>query len=382
MNAPSRLHPKFQSGVIIISGLWGLGKSTLAFTAERPEQAAVIDFDLKGEQMARDYGIGFYAAPTSVGEDPADYDVKLLAEWFVEQVQAIPPGTTTLVLDNATWVEAGLGYLVARDPVKYGVNQSNAQSGRFGGVNPGITKLWANIVNYLQAQKGVRTILAINHMSQPWANGAPVLNKWDVRGNKVFRQLCICAFILVPPDIARGGTPPIPSALVAKEALAVRRWDEDADEFVTRRALPMRIPIADWKHISAYFDAPANFERPAPGETWSKFELNAYGDWLSEEQVQWALSVQSYEEEGEVVSPATENPGSASSDIAVVKNAWLTEAARLKLIQGPQDATGLQELKKALGVTYTSLAPGCDADVLKVEGLRAIQMWKERKKAA
>ena len=51
--------------------------------------------------MARDYGIAFYAAPTSVGEDPADDDVKLLAEWFVEQVQTIPPGTTTLVLDNA-----------------------------------------------------------------------------------------------------------------------------------------------------------------------------------------------------------------------------------------------------------------------------------------
>jgi adenylylsulfate kinase-like enzyme len=32
----SKLHPKFQSGVVVISGLWGLGKSTLAFTAERP----------------------------------------------------------------------------------------------------------------------------------------------------------------------------------------------------------------------------------------------------------------------------------------------------------------------------------------------------------
>ena len=72
-----------------------------------------LDFDLKGEQMARDYGIRFYAAPKTVGDNPSDYDVKSLAHWFVEQLQAIPEGTTSLVLDNATWVEAGLGYLVA-----------------------------------------------------------------------------------------------------------------------------------------------------------------------------------------------------------------------------------------------------------------------------
>jgi hypothetical protein len=137
----SKLHPKFQSGVVVISGLWGLGKSTLAFTAERPDQTAILDFDLKGEQMARDYGIRHYAAPNVVGDNPADHDVKLLAEWSVQQVQAIPAGTASLVLDNATWVEAGLGYLVARNAAKYGVREANAQSGRFGGVNPGITKL-------------------------------------------------------------------------------------------------------------------------------------------------------------------------------------------------------------------------------------------------
>ena len=92
MNRSSKLHPKFQAGVVVVSGLWGLGKSTLAFTAERPSQTAVLDLELKGEQMARYYGIGFYAAPDTVGDDPFDYDVKLLAKWFVEQVQATSEG--------------------------------------------------------------------------------------------------------------------------------------------------------------------------------------------------------------------------------------------------------------------------------------------------
>ena len=373
MSTSSKLHPKFQAGVVVISGLWGLGKSTLAFTAERPSQTAVLDFDLKGEQMARDYGIRFYAAPNTVGDDPSDYDVKGLAEWFVEQVQAIPEGITTLVLDNATWVEAGLGYLVARNPAKYGVRATNVQSGKYGGVNPGITKLWANIVNYLQVQKGVKTIFAINHMTPPWVNHAPMMNKYIVRGNKVFRQLCICALILVPPDIKRGGQPPVPSALVAKEALAIRKWDEARDEFVTQRALPMRIPVADWAHINGYFSSPADLSRPAAGEAWSEFELNAYGDWLSEEQVQWALAVQSYEEEEAGVSP--------QPSIDEVKQTWIAEATNLNLIGGMQDVEGLQELKQALGATYTTLAPGCDAEILRGEGLEAIRTWKQKKAA-
>jgi len=374
MTASSKLHLKFQAGVVVISGLWGLGKSTLAFTAERPDLTAVIDFDLKGEAMARDYGIRFYAAPTTVGSDPADYDVKSLADWFVEQLQAIPEGTTSLVLDNATWVEAGLGYLVAQNPAKYGVRAANAQTGKYGGVNPGITKLWANIVNYLRVKKGVRTIFAINHMTPPWVNHAPVLNKYVVRGNKVFRQLCICAFILVPPDIERGGKPPVPSALVAKEAVASRRFDPERNEYVTQRALPMRIPVADWPHINAYFDHPADLQHPAPGETWSRFELNAYGDWLSREQVQWVLSVQSYEEEEGTVSP--------QPTIDEVKKAWIEEATRLQIIEGPQDKAGLLKLKALLGEAYLSLAPGCDVEQVQAEGLLRIRNAAPRKKAA
>ena len=292
---PSKLHPKFQTGVFVVSGLWGLGKSTLAFTAERPDRTAILDFDMKGEQMARDYGIRFYESPKNISDTPTDYDIGKLAKWFMDQLKAIPEGTTTLVLDNATWVEAGLEYIVAQNPSKYGVRAVNIQTGKYGGANPGITKLWVSIVTHLQT-RGVNAVFAINHMTPPWVNHAPVLNKYIVRGNKIFRQICTGALILTPPDPKRGGQPPVPSALVAKEAMAIRRWDEERDVFVTQRALPMRIPIADWEHINAYFEEPANFGAPAAGETWNQFELNAYGDWLSQEQVEWVKEVASYSE--------------------------------------------------------------------------------------
>jgi hypothetical protein len=69
VTTPSKLHPKFQSGVVVISDLWAR-KSTLAFTTARPDQTTILDFDLKGEQMARDYGIHHYAAPNTISDDP------------------------------------------------------------------------------------------------------------------------------------------------------------------------------------------------------------------------------------------------------------------------------------------------------------------------
>lgn len=64
----SKRHPKFQSGVVVLSGLC---RSTLAFAAERPDQTATLDFDLEGEQMAHDDGIRHYAAPNIVSDSPA-----------------------------------------------------------------------------------------------------------------------------------------------------------------------------------------------------------------------------------------------------------------------------------------------------------------------
>jgi hypothetical protein len=280
-------------------------------------------------------------------------------------------------------MEAGLGYIVAQNPQQYGVHPANVASGKYGGVIPGITKLWANVVAYLQSEKGVKSIFAINHMSPPWANGAPILNRYIIRGNKVFRQLCVCALVLVPADIQRGGRPPVPSALVAKEALAIRRYDADRDEFVTQRALPHRIPLCDWAHINAYFDHPADFQHPAPGETWSEFERGAYGDWLSEEQVEWVKTVQSYEEEGEAISPSEETAQPKTQpDISQVKAAWVAEATKLMLIEGPQDLAGLHQLRKLLGATYANLVPGCNAEQLRAEGPSAIRSHQGQRKAA
>lgn len=298
MNDKSIIHPKFEGTLILISGLHGLGKTTLSATMENPALTGMIDFDLKGRALAQDLSMAWYNCPE--GNSPDDYDVKTLADWFFHTLTKIPDGLTHLIIDNATWAEAGLGYRVLQNPAKYGVNAKNAQAGVYGGVNPGITVLWSSIFTFLQ-NKGVKVVTVINHMSQPWIDGKPAPNKFNVKGNKVFNQIASLAIILTPANPARGGKPPIPSGLVIKEALSLTRFDAELQEFSTIKAIPARIPICTWKRITGYFDKPADFGKPAVGEEWTKEEVNSYSEWLSPEQIQWVMQVKSYSEEDELI---------------------------------------------------------------------------------
>jgi len=309
----SIMHDKLY-GLLVLSGLQGLGKSTLAFTAEHPKKTLVMDFDLKGEKMARDYGIEQYFAPNFLkpDQDPTDYDADKIAKWAMEIFQKIKPETTNVVIDNATALEMGLGHIVEANPKKYGLNAKNVAAGIYGGANPGISILWQNITSFLQSI-GVKTIIMVNHMSQPWAGGAPVPNRFHIKGNKIFRQLSVGTFILVPGETARGGKPPIPSMLVMKEALAIRKFNQAQKVFTTTRALPMRIPVADWSSITHYFEKPANFEKPATGELWTSSEVDTFGEFLSKEQLQWIKDAAKagYSEEGD---PGLKKPGTPVTD--------------------------------------------------------------------
>jgi len=393
----SILHPKLH-GTIVVSGLPGLGKSTLGFTAERPDKTFILDFDLKGKGMAKDYGIEQYYSPDFMTPDmdPSDYDANKISTWAVEKMKTIKPGTTNVVIDNATAWEAGMAKLVEKNPTKYGLNAKNVAAGIYGGANPGISILWQNMTSWLQSM-GVQTVFMINHMSQPWANGAPVPNRYHIRGNKIFRQLSILTLIVVPSDTKRGGLPPLPSALVAKEALAVRNWSEEKQDYETKRALPMRIPIAGWKEIKQYFLHPADFSNPKPGEVWTDAEVFAYGEFMSAEQVGWIKDAAkiAYNEDGnpemgttsistkpsvirkseprKVITP----PVAGELTVDLVKAAWLTEAQKVGMLKDYSDGIGMALLKSVLGETYANVGnDGANLGDLKQIGAAKIASWK------
>ena len=289
--AESIIHPRLNGTCLLISGLHGLGKTSLALSLERPEKTAMIDFDLKSAGICEQFGI-WYARPEA--ESDADFNVETLSQWFLETLLKIPGHITHLIIDNATWAEQGLALRVQKYPEKYGVNKKNAQTGMYGGVNPGIGRLWSAAFLHLQNQ-GVEVVTAVNHMSAPWVDGKPLPNRYNVRGNRIFHQISSLGLILVPGDSDRGGAPPAPAALIIKEAVGVQALEEG--RLTTKRALPSRLPEVTWPNVFAYFFNPMNFDKPKPGESWSKFEANAYGDWLSDEQIEFALKTTTYTED-------------------------------------------------------------------------------------
>lgn len=264
-------------GLISITGLYGVGKTTLATTLEHPKLTAMIDFDLKFKAKAEKLGI-WYRSPEQV-DDVLDFNFARLTDWFKKSIEEIPAGTTTVVFDNASYLEALLGHIVSLSPKKYGVDPSNAANGGYGGVNPGVGRLWKNIMVFLQ-KRGVKVFVVISHVSSPWINGKPVLNKFRGKGNKVLQELSNLSLVLVKQDKTK-----VPAALVLKEAFVDQVFTDEG--WVTRSLLPLRFPKAEWREMVTYFDKPANFANPNPGEVPTKQEIESYGEMFSLEQIEF-----------------------------------------------------------------------------------------------
>ncbi|MFC2031471.1 hypothetical protein ACFLWA_12195 [Chloroflexota bacterium] len=176
-------------------------------------------------------------------------------------------GRTTLIIDNGSPVEEAFGALVAKNSQRYGVRPANVSSGKFGGVNPGVGKLWESTVNYLQA-KGYERIFVIMHMSQVWTNSGPVPNKYKVKGNKTLNRLPNLSPLLVPDDRSLPNSPIGSCELgLARVCVDLRLSRTPYSLFVTA-LLNLRMP-----HVLGPFradepllaDAPKSATRPAPG---------------------------------------------------------------------------------------------------------------------
>lgn len=295
----SVLHPQL-NGLVYVTGAYGVGKTTFATTLENPNLIAMIDFDLKFKAEAERLGI-WYRSPGGNDNDIYAADQQKMSDWFQMSLKEIPQGRTVVVIDNASPLETILGYVVSRDPKRYGVNPSNAEKGAYGGINPGIGTIWKNITQFLQ-KRGVRVIVVACHLSSPWMNGQPIPNRFKGKGNKALQELANLSLVLV-----RGKTY-IPSGIIIKEQYAMRQWDDDKGEWIVRRVFPTRFPQATWKAITGYFTAPADFSHPKEGETVSRDELEMFGELYSKQQLDFIKAVANgkFEEEGPQYIPTTE----------------------------------------------------------------------------
>jgi hypothetical protein len=188
---------------------------------------------------------------------------------------------TVLVLDNISPFEEALKAEVKRNPQAYGIDPRKAESGSFGGANPGVHYLVSGYCNHAFA-RGVRLVIAVAHTGNTWASGGIVPNKYRAKGVERWQELSILSLVLIPGQFA-----PVPAALVQKEQLGLIQFNAEKREHEIKRRLPLRLPKATFAEIRRYLKEPANLEHPATGETPSEAERDPFSDRFSKEQLEY-----------------------------------------------------------------------------------------------
>lgn len=282
---------EYVQGVVVMSGIPGSGKTTAAMTMVPPNKQVVLDFDLKDEVRCKKLGIPYFRPQVETMKSATDYDLSGILAWsqtaFKEIAEEGKKGRDTLIIDNGSALEAAFGYAVLQNPSKYGVNPKNAQSGAYGGVNPGVAVLWQNTVKFFQTN-GYARIIVCMHMSQSWANGVPV-DKMKVKGNKALTELSNLSVVLIKSSLPNHA----PVGLVGKEALGLLGWDEKNQKYHICMALPPRVPEFDWGHVANYM---TEFETGKKSsfikeETWTGKEVEQFGPWLSDAQREFIITI-------------------------------------------------------------------------------------------
>ncbi len=291
--------PPEMTGIMTITGIRGVGKTLLAVSADAPENIAFFDFEQKGEGFDSQVHFGLYRALTEEAKvgNPADlYDISMKA------FETLPQNKFTVaILDNISPLELAMNAEAIRDLPRYcreyGLNLKNAIAGRMGGTHAVANFMISTRISKVLHSRGVRLIIVTSHVGARWGAGAPIAGKLRVKGADRWQELSILSLVLV-----RGDYPPVPSAIVQKEQLALLQWDAEKMEHTIRRRLPFRIPRCTFAEIRRYLREPADLDQPAPGETLIAQEWEPYDDALSKEQIalmRLGLEQQQREERGD-----------------------------------------------------------------------------------
>lgn len=269
-------------GSISVFGLPGAGKTTFALTYAyafgiSPDDVYFLDLDGKGPHQANQFGYKYNTLPETQVIEEGDSDV--LVDNLLEKTKS----SKVVIFDNFVVLEHGFKRMVENDPKAYNVRPMNIVKGIYGSYHPGITVIWSDLVTKM-FDSGVETIWFLAHVSAPWVNGAPVLNKFKPLGNKALERISSLRTVLISTHSA-------PIALVAKSAYV----SFDSEKMETRRMFPPKM-TADWKKIKSYMENGWDIEAATKDEIPTQQELSIYNEFFSKEQIEMIKIIKSWGE--------------------------------------------------------------------------------------
>lgn len=353
--------PKVLQGVVFITGPFGVGKSTLAASAENPANVIYIDFDDKGEILDSQLHFhSFYPMGKMASEEYGlEFTQLQMFELIQKTINKLEPGPTTVIIDNVSPLEQAFAAEVMRDPGRYGVNKANAEAGRYGGPQPGVKLLITRLNNSLKS-KGYQAIIATSHVGGVWEGGQQVPNKWNAKGSGMWDQLAILKVALIPSTKTVE-----PDGLVLKEGFGFKRWDDDAGEVVASRLLPLKIPAVSFKEIRNLIENPLDMKKLDKKYLPNKEEQALYSKELSDVQrAHIALMAQAElaglankDEEGKVIQPTPNKKPEAVAATGEIKNGdWATywsladKAGRKAELQATKAGKSFADMAAELGL--------------------------------
>ena len=280
---PSVIHDALRQ-MVFVTGFRGQGKTTFCLGMDNPANICMLDYESKGEGLARPLGVGGYF---SVMDDCAqtfggDFRPIHVYQRTKQIVEAMPSGRfTTLVLDNASLLQDGALEMVKLRPSDFGIDPVKAQTGQYGGAWPGVKYVLRNLFSVARS-KGVKVIAVTFQLTKAWGAQGPLLNKFKTTDVALWHEMSVLSLVLV------NGRPehmPAPSALVMKEQLGEMVWDEAAQETRVVRRLPFKLPRATMGEVYRYLREPVDFKALKPGEMPDSGEIDPFLPTFGKEQL-------------------------------------------------------------------------------------------------
>lgn len=287
----SVIHPDMK-GLVVVTSFFGHGKSTFAFGADCPANVMILDYESKGESIAKQLGIENYfrpAADCGRAFDSVEYDAELVYTRTKMYLDQMPKDRfTVLVVDGLSTLQKGISAAVEEDPTSYGVKQYNIDKNAYGGPYPGVSLVVDRIANIAQG-KGVQVIVLTTELGDKWDKTGPLLNKFDKKGVKKIDQLSVLTVLLQQPGYPQYDG--APSAIVMKEQLALHRWSKEEKRAITIKRIPPKLPCCTWPAIYTYLDGVLDMRKLKPEEVPTKAELQPFTPVIEGDQIQAMLKL-------------------------------------------------------------------------------------------